>query len=63
MLKKQYQRIAPLPYFKEQLISWLEKVEKFRQDKQLYDNFSDIFIKFSKLVEELEGELYNEKQE
>jgi len=46
-----------------QLISWLEKGEKLRQDKQLCTNFSDIFIKFSKLVEELEGELYNEKQE
>lgn len=50
-----------LPYFKEQVIAWSEKAEKFRQDTQLADNFSDISLKFGKIVEELEAKLYNEK--
>jgi len=53
--------VEQLPYFKEQVVTWSDKADKFRQDKQLYDNFSDISMKFSKLVEELEGKLYNEK--
>lgn len=53
--------VEQLPYFKEQVVTWADKADKFRQDKQLYDNFSDISMKFSKLVEELEGKVYNEK--
>lgn len=53
--------VGQLPYFKEQVVTWTEKAEKFRQDKQLYNNFFDISLKFSKIVERLEGKLYNEE--
>ncbi len=53
--------VEQLPYFKEQVVAWSEKADKFEKDKQLYDNFSDISLKFSKIVEKLEEKLYNEK--
>lgn len=44
-----------LAYFKEQAADWEAKVEKFRSDKQLADNFAAIAVGFKTIVEKLEG--------
>ncbi|MDD2497319.1 MAG: hypothetical protein PHY90_04160 [Desulfitobacteriaceae bacterium] len=51
--------VEQLPYFKEQVVAWAEKAEKFQNDKQMVDNFTDIAEGFAKIVEKLEGGCYN----
>lgn len=50
-----------LPHFKDQAATWEEKSRRFREDKQMADNFVDISRKFRKIVEKLEDKCYNEK--
>lgn len=53
--------VEQLPYFKEQVIDWAEKAEKFRADKQMTANYADIAAGFEKIVEKLEDGCYNGK--
>lgn len=41
--------VEQLPYFKEQVISWTEKAEKFCADKQMTANYTDIAAKFREI--------------
>ena len=43
-----------LAYFKEQAADWESKAEKFRNDRQLADNFAAIAGGFKTVVEKLE---------
>lgn len=55
--------VDQLPYFKEQAIAWAEKAEKFKENLLLHNNYNEIARKFGNIVEILERNCYNERQE
>jgi hypothetical protein len=48
--------VEQLPYFKEQLKTWEEKMITFANDKQLQANFDEIAKSFRRISEKLEGQ-------
>ena len=54
--------VEQLPYFKEQGAAWDEKADRFKNDTLLYQNYTNIALKFKRIVENLEGECYNEER-
>lgn len=51
--------VEQLPYFKEQVIAWTEKAETFKTNVLLHNNYSDIAVKFQRIVENLGDGCYN----
>ena len=46
-----------LPYFKEQQAEWLKKARTFKDNRQLYDNFTGLADSFAMIIKKIEGAL------
>lgn len=45
-----------LPYFKDQVVSWQQKADKFKNDEIMSSNFSAVAKRFEKIIVKLESE-------
>ena len=54
--------VEQLSYFKEQVTSWRQKADDFKNNKILYNNYDEIAGEFNKIIEKLEKKCYDKRK-